>query len=140
MALGVATLAYVGLHDADIWTMVLLGLVVLGVGLYQTARRGGRGPGTMAEMFRDGWQRTRRWLLVGAVLVAASSLAGAGAYASHRNVVNIEEALYVRRLPLPGSGCLVLGARHARRATNRRPGPDDAECHRDQRTGGAAST
>jgi len=100
-ALGVATLAYVGLRDADIWTMMLLGLVVLGVGVYQTARGAAVGPGTMAEMFRDGWHRTRRWVLVGVVLVAASSLAGVGAYASHRNVINIEEALYVRVFPFP---------------------------------------
>ena len=100
-ALGVATLAYVGLRDADIWTMMLLGLVVLGVGVYQMARGAAVGPGTMAEMLRDGWHRTRRWVLVGAVLVAASSLAGAGAYASHRNVINIEEALYVRVFPFP---------------------------------------
>ncbi len=99
--LGLATLVYVGLRDADIWTMAGLGAIVLGAGVYVTARGAAMGPGTLAEMCRAGWHRTRRWVLVGAVLLAASSLAGAGAYASHRNVVNIEEALYVRVFPFP---------------------------------------
>jgi len=100
-ALGLATLAYVGLRDADIWTMAATGLIVLAVGVYRILRGAAVGPGSLPKMVRAGWHRTRRWVLVGVVLVAASSLAGAGAYASHRNVLNIEEALYVRIFPFP---------------------------------------
>jgi hypothetical protein len=100
-ALGLATLAYVGLRDADIWTMAGLGMIVLAVGVYRNLRGAAVGPGSMPHMVRAGWHRTRRWVLVGVVLVSASSLAGAGAYASHRNVLNIEEALYVRIFPFP---------------------------------------
>jgi hypothetical protein len=99
--LGVAALVYVGLRDADIWSMATLGLVVLGVGLYETIRGAALGPGTLVEMVRGGWHRTRRWVLVGVVLVIVSTFAGIGAYTSHRNVVNIEEALYVRIFPFP---------------------------------------
>jgi hypothetical protein len=99
--LGVAALVYVGLRDADIWSMATLGLVVLGVGLYETIRGAALGPGTLAEMVRGGWHRTRRWVLVGIVLVSVSAFAGIGAFTSHRNVVNIEGALYVRIFPFP---------------------------------------
>ena len=99
--LGLAALAYVGLRDADIWSMGLLGLAVLGVGLYETIRGAALGPRNLMEMVRGGWHRTRRWVLVGIVLVTASFLAGTGAYVSHRNVINIEEALFVRVFPFP---------------------------------------
>jgi hypothetical protein len=99
--LGLAALAYVGLRDADIWSMGLLGLVVLGVGSYETIRGAALGPANLTAMVRSGWHRTRRWILVGVVLVSVSFVAGLGAFVSHRNVVNIEEALYVRIFPFP---------------------------------------
>ena len=100
-ALGLTTLAYVGLRDADIWTMAGLGAIVLGVGVYQTARGAAMGPGSLLEMFHAGWHRTRRWVLIGVVLLATFVPGGRGRLPSHRNVLNIEEALYVRVFPFP---------------------------------------
>jgi hypothetical protein len=101
--LGISALAYVGLRDADIWDVGLVGLVLLLWGLGTLARGAARGPaGSFAALsagLRRKWTSARTALLAGVVLLVASVVAGTGAYVSHRNVVNIEQAFYVRIFP-----------------------------------------
>ena len=99
--MGVAAAAYVGLRDADIWTVGVVGVVLLVVGLYETIHGAALGPGALTHAIRAKWGQSRRWVLVGVVLLSLASVAGVGADASHRNGLNIEEALYVRVFPFP---------------------------------------
>jgi len=100
-AMGLAVLAYVGIRDADIWDVAAVAVVLLIVGIHATIRGAALGPAGVAQIIRSRWNRTRRWLMVGLALLLASSLAQAGAYVSHRNVVNVEQALYIRVFPFP---------------------------------------
>lgn len=98
-ALGVSVLLYCGLRDADIWTFGIVGIVLIGVGALAAAQglvndeRGGR------ARLRENWSRARRTAAAGAVLLGASMLAGTAAVSSHRNDLNVQEALAVRIFP-----------------------------------------
>jgi hypothetical protein len=98
-ALGASVLLYCGLRDADIWTFGIVGVVVIGMGVFAAGQglvndeRGGR------ARLRENWCRARRTVTVGAVLLGASALTGAAAVSSHRNDVNVEEAFAVRVFP-----------------------------------------
>lgn len=100
-ALGAAALCYCGLRDADIWTIGLVGLLVLGAGLAGELRglavdqRGARARAA------DNWRRARAPVAVGGVLLLVAALTGVAAESSHRNLVNVEEAFYVRVFPYP---------------------------------------
>jgi hypothetical protein len=103
--LGISALAYVGLRDADIWDVALVGLVLLAWGIGSLARAGAAGHtrsfSVVAGNVRRKWTDARTAFLCGLVLVVVSLLAGTGAYVSHRNVLNIEQAFYVRIFPFP---------------------------------------
>jgi hypothetical protein len=96
---------YVGLRDADIWVVGLVGVVVAVIGIARTISGAAIGPASVVESVKKNvrvkWHRTRALVVTGAVLVAVSAFAAVGAYASHRNVQNIEEAFYVRVFPFP---------------------------------------
>lgn len=98
-AMTLSVVAYVGIRDADIWEILTLGVVLLVIGVHATIRGAALGPGPMTQVVKARWARTRRWVLVGLALVVAPTIAQIGAYASHRNVVNVEQALYVRVFP-----------------------------------------
>ena len=100
-----AAAVYVGLRDADIWDVGLIGFVLLVVGGASTIRGGAMEAERFVESIRSTvrrrWVRTRVPITAGAALFGVALLAGIGANASHRNVLNIEEAFSVRVFPYP---------------------------------------
>jgi len=99
--LGASVLAYVGLRDADIWEVMVVAILLIAVGAYETIRGVAMSPEGITEAIRTRWHRTRRWLLVGVAVLVTTLMAEAGALHAHRNVVNVEHALYVRVFPFP---------------------------------------
>jgi hypothetical protein len=108
--MGLAILVYVGVRDADIWEVAIIAIVLLVVWGHETIRGTALDPDSIVKAIRTRWKRTRRSLLVGVALLAAASVAGLGALSAHRNVVNVEHALYVRVFPFPDR--VVWFARH----------------------------
>jgi hypothetical protein len=99
--LGVATFAYEGLRDADIWSVTIVAIVILGVSGLRTIRGAALGSERLAVTLHSRWRQHRDGALVGIVLLAVSALTGLAADVSHRNVLNIEEAFYIRVFPFP---------------------------------------
>jgi hypothetical protein len=98
-ALGISVLLYCGLRDADIWTFGIVGVVVIGMGVFAVGQGLLNDEGGGRARLRENWSRARRTIAVGSVLLGASALTGAAAVSSHRNEVNVEEALAVRVFP-----------------------------------------
>jgi hypothetical protein len=100
-----AAAAYVGLRDADIWNVGLIGVVLLVFGRAGTIRGGAmeseRFVASLRSTIRRKWVRTRVPITVGTALFGVALLSGIGANASHRNVLNVEEAFSVRIFPYP---------------------------------------
>lgn len=99
--LGLAALLYNGLRDSDIWDAALTGLVLLGIALFATIRGAALDSAGPARTLKGNFQRARPMAAVGVVLIAVAFVTGAGASVSHRNVLNIEEAFYIRIFPFP---------------------------------------
>ncbi len=101
VVLGVAAFAYEGLRDADIWSVTIVAVVILAVSAAKTLSGAALGSDRLAVTLRTRWRHNRHTALVGIVLIAVSAVTGIAAEASHRNVLNIEEAFYVRIFPFP---------------------------------------
>ena len=103
--LTIAAAVYVGLRDADIWNIGLIGFVFLAVGGAATIRGGAMEAERFVESIRSTvrrqWRRTRGQIALGGALCGVALLAGIAANASHRNVLNVEEAFSVRVFPYP---------------------------------------
>ena len=59
------------------------------------------GPGPLYDKVAAKWRRTRSIAFVGVALLLVSVVTGVAAEASHRNVLNVEEAFYIRIFPFP---------------------------------------
>ncbi len=101
VVLGVAAFAYEGLRDADIWSVTIVAVVILAVSAVKTLSGAALGSDRLAVTLRSRWRQNRHAALVGIVLIAVSALTGLAAEVSHRNVLNIEEAFYIRVFPFP---------------------------------------
>ncbi|HXY27597.1 MAG TPA: hypothetical protein VEH82_04890 [Acidimicrobiales bacterium] len=99
--MGIAVLAYVGARDADIWSVGVVGIAMVMVGLFKTMSGAATGPGSVFEVLRAQGRNALGWLMTGVVLLSVALVSGWAAGASHRNVVNIEEAFEVRVFAFP---------------------------------------
>lgn len=100
-ALALAALAYVALRDAEIWGVAAVGVVLVLAGATRTLEGAAVAKQGVVATIRRNYGAARPALLVGAALVAVSSLAALAANASHRNVANVEDVFYVRVFPFP---------------------------------------
>jgi hypothetical protein len=99
--LGVSALVYNGIRDSDIWDAAITGLILLAVVVVVTIRGAASEPAGPRQTMKDNFQRAKPTAAVGVVLIAVAVVTGAGADVSHRNILNIEEAFYIRIFPFP---------------------------------------
>ncbi len=100
-ALGAAAICYCGLRDADIWMVGFLGVVLLGTGIAGVLRGAAVDERGARARLAENWLRARAPAAAGALLFAVALLTGAGTATSHRNLVNLERAFFVRVFPDP---------------------------------------
>ncbi|HXX90732.1 MAG TPA: hypothetical protein VEI83_10985 [Acidimicrobiales bacterium] len=101
VVLTLSVAAYVELRDADIWEVMVVAAALVGVGIYRTMEGAGLSSMGIVAALRNRWEETRRWTLVGLSLLGITVFAEAGALHAHRNVINVEHALFVRVFPFP---------------------------------------
>lgn len=99
--LGSSVLFYLALRDADTWEVLAIGAVLVGTGVYKTLEGSSFSVRGVVSAVRSKWSQTRTWLLVGTAVLMAGWVAEASAVHAHRNVVNVENVMFVRVFPYP---------------------------------------